>query len=141
MAVVVRSVTRTLLAAQTGQHGSQGRVNERRSRGGRSLIGHGNSQNSYLMGEAVAMGALGTPEVIGDCPDRGGPFARGIIRCMRYLESPSARAIRESKELARSIKVGLADTRRQVEASRALVKTCRQLLRKLRGGDRVDHHS
>jgi hypothetical protein len=57
---------------------------------------------------------------------------------MRDSESPSAKAIRESKELVRAIESERNATGRQVKAGRALVESCKQLLRKLRGDDRVD---
>ena len=60
---------------------------------------------------------------------------------MRDPESPSAKAIRESKELVRAIESEREATRRQVNAGRALVESCRRLLRKLRGGDRADGES
>jgi hypothetical protein len=63
------------------------------------------------------------------------------LGAMRDPESPSAKAIRESKELVRAIESDTEETRRQIQAGRALVERCKQLLRKLRGGDRVDDQS
>jgi hypothetical protein len=57
---------------------------------------------------------------------------------MRHLHRSATRAIRKSKELVRAVKVDMEATGRQLEATRALVDSYRELLRTMRTADRID---
>ena len=57
---------------------------------------------------------------------------------MRDVLKSATPSIRKSKEVLRLLNAERDATRRNLEASQALVDSGRRLLRKLRGADRVD---